>query len=296
MGFGELLLLAVGLSMDAFAVSICKGLSMKKADLRAQAICGVWFGGFQALMPLIGFFLGTLFAEAIEAFDHWVAFALLGIIGINMLKEAFSKGDCCEEADADLSVKTMLVMAIATSIDALAVGISLAMAGNVNIFTAVLLIGVITLTLSAIGVKVGNVFGCRFQKKAQLCGGCILVLLGVKILLEHLGSWDDTANGPEAAAVRDADGTEPAVHLGQFPASRLRFRGDQPVGQGSAQHAVSQHGTCPPGQRPAEKGGALHGVQYTGRQSWLAVWYAVHKERNIHSASPAGWMCGGLCG
>ena len=189
MGSGGLLLLAVGLSMDAFAVSICKGLSMKKATLKAQATCGVWFGGFQALMPLIGFFLGALFAEAIEAFDHWVAFALLAIIGINMLKEAFSKEE--EEKDggenADLSPKTMLVMAIATSIDALAVGISLAMVGNVNIFMAVLLIGVITFAMSAMGVKIGNVFGSRYEKKAQAAGGIILIFLGAKILLEHLG-------------------------------------------------------------------------------------------------------------
>lgn len=188
MGFVELLLLAVGLSMDAFAVSICKGLSMKKASLGAGAICGAWFGGFQALMPLVGFFLGTLFAGAIEAFDHWVAFGLLAIIGINMLKEAFSCGcDCENQPDADLSVKTMFVMAVATSIDALAVGISLAMAGNVNIWFAIALIGVITFVMSAMGVKIGNVFGSRFEKKAQIAGGVILVLLGCKILLEHMG-------------------------------------------------------------------------------------------------------------
>ena len=187
MGFVELLLLAVGLSMDAFAVSICKGLSMKKAGLREGAICGIWFGGFQALMPVIGFLLGSLFAEAIEAFDHWVAFGLLAIIGINMLKEAFGKCDCEEEHDADLSFKTMLVMAIATSIDAMAVGISLAMAGDVNIVTAVLLIGVITFAMCAAGVKIGNIFGSRFEKKAQVAGGVILILLGIKILLEHLG-------------------------------------------------------------------------------------------------------------
>ena len=190
MGIIEMLMLAVGLSMDAFAVSICKGLCMKKATLRSQAICGAWFGGFQGLMPLIGFFLGTLFAEAIQAFDHWVAFALLGLIGINMLKEAFSKEsvDSCDvSGEADLSVKTMFVMAVATSIDALAVGISLAMAGNVNIWLAVTLIGVTTFILSAIGVKVGNVFGSRYEKKAQFCGGAILILLGLKILLEHLG-------------------------------------------------------------------------------------------------------------
>ena len=187
MGFLELFLLAVGLSMDAFAVSICKGLSMSKATIRHGAICGAWFGGFQALMPLIGFFLGTLFADAIVAFDHWVAFGLLAIIGINMLKEAFSKEDDCENCGCDLSFKTMLVMAIATSIDALAVGISLAMAGDVNIWVAILLIGVTTFTLSAVGVKIGNVFGSRFEQKAQIAGGAILILLGLKILLEHLG-------------------------------------------------------------------------------------------------------------
>ena len=188
MGLGELLLLALGVSMDAFAVSICKGLAMKKAGLKEGLTCGVWFGGFQAIMPLIGFFLGTLFAEAIQAVDHWVAFILLGFIGVNMLKEAFDKDcDCCEEHNADLSVKTMFVMAVATSIDALAVGISLAMAGNVDIFTAVILIGLFTCGMSAVGVKIGNVFGRRFEKKAQLAGGLILILLGLKILLEHLG-------------------------------------------------------------------------------------------------------------
>ena len=194
MGFGELMLLAVGVSMDAFAVSICKGLAMKKATLKAGLTCGIWFGGFQALMPLIGFFLGTLFAEAIEEVDHWVAFVLLGIIGFNMLKEAFEKKDCCccEDADADLSPKTMLVMAVATSIDALAVGISLAMAGLSvwgidGIIAAVILIGLCTCAFSTAGVKIGNIFGGRFEKKAQIAGGVILILLGTKILLEHLG-------------------------------------------------------------------------------------------------------------
>ena len=187
MGFLELFILAVGLSMDAFAVSICKGLSMQKATLREGCICGAWFGGFQALMPVIGYFLGTLFADAIKAFDHWVAFGLLVLIGVNMLKEAFSKCDCCEEHDADLSFKKMFVMAVATSIDALAVGISLAMAGNVNIWLAVALIGVVTFILCAAGVKIGNIFGSRYEKKAQIAGGVILVLLGAKILLEHLG-------------------------------------------------------------------------------------------------------------
>ena len=188
MGIGELLLLAVGLSMDAFAVSVCKGLALRKVTLRAELTCGLWFGGFQALMPLIGFFLGTLFAAAIQAVDHWIAFGLLAIIGVNMLKEAAShEEECCCENGADLSVKVMFVMAVATSIDALAVGISLAMVGNVNIFYAVSLIGICTCLLSMLGVKIGNVFGSRFESKAEIAGGIILILLGVKILLEHLG-------------------------------------------------------------------------------------------------------------
>ena len=190
MGIGELFLLAVGLSMDAFAVSVCKGLAMKKATLKAEATCGLWFGGFQMLMPVTGFFLGSLFAEAIEAFDHWVAFGLLVIIGINMLKEALEKEDESgddPEKDADLSVRTMFLMAVATSIDALAVGISLAMVGSVNIWLAAAFIGICTCLLSALGVKIGNVFGSRYEKKAEVVGGVILIFLGVKILLEHLG-------------------------------------------------------------------------------------------------------------
>ena len=186
MGIVELFLLAVGVSMDAFAVAICKGLAMKKATLKAGAVVGGWFGGFQALMPLIGFFLGSMFATAIGAVDHWVAFGLLAVIGGSMLKESFEKGCDCEDHNADLSFKTMFVMAVATSIDALAVGISLAMSGNVNIWIAISLIGVTTFAFSAVGVKLGNVFGCRFEKKAQLAGGIILILLGVKIVLEHL--------------------------------------------------------------------------------------------------------------
>ena len=187
MGIAELLILAVGLSMDAMAVSICKGLAMKKATVRAGVTCGLWFGGFQALMPLIGFSLGALFADAIEAFDHWVAFGLLVIIGVNMLKEALEKGEACAANSADFGVKTMFVMAVATSIDALAVGVSLAMAGIDNIFLAVGLIGLMTFLLSALGVKLGSVFGSRYEKKAQIAGGIILICLGVKILLEHLG-------------------------------------------------------------------------------------------------------------
>ena len=190
MSFIELFVLAIGLSMDAFAVSICKGLSVKKTDLGSMAKCGLWFGGFQALMPLIGFALGSLFASAIQSVDHWVAFALLAFIGANMLKEAFGgedECDCASDKNADFSVKTMFTMAVATSIDAMAVGISLAMAGNVNIWIAILLIGVVTCLLSALGVKLGGVFGARFEKKAQIAGGAILILLGLKILLEHLG-------------------------------------------------------------------------------------------------------------
>ena len=188
MGIGELFLLAVGLSMDAFAVSVCKGLAMKKATLKAEATCGLWFGGFQMLMPVTGFFLGSLFAEAIEAFDHWVAFGLLVIIGINMLKEVLEKEDESgddPEKDADLSVKTMFLMAVATSIDALAVGISLAMVGSVNIWLAAAFIGICTCLLSALGVKIGNVFGSRYEKKAELAGGIILILIGIKIFVEH---------------------------------------------------------------------------------------------------------------
>ena len=187
MGLGALIFLALGLSMDAFAVSICKGLAMKKTTIKHSFTCGIWFGGFQALMPLVGFFLGSLFAEAIVAVDHWIAFILLSIIGINMLREAFDKEEECGCNEADLSVKTMFVMAVATSIDALAVGITLALTGNVNIFLAVALIGIVTFVMACAGVKIGNIFGSRFEKKAQFVGGAILILLGLKILLEHTG-------------------------------------------------------------------------------------------------------------
>lgn len=188
MGFWELFLLAIGLSMDAFAVSLCKGLSVEKVKLKNMIACGGWFGGFQALMPLIGFFIGSLFAEYIVSFDHWVAFILLALIGGNMIKEAFSKcEECGDEKDADFSFKTMLVMAIATSIDALAIGVSLSMAGGVDIWLSIALIGVVTFILSALGVRLGAVFGAKYKKKAELLGGVILVILGLKILLEHLG-------------------------------------------------------------------------------------------------------------
>ena len=188
MGFWELFLLAIGLSMDAFAVSLCKGLSVEKVKLKNMLSCGIWFGGFQALMPLIGFFIGSLFAEYIVAIDHWVAFVLLAFIGANMLKEAFSKcEDCNSEKDSDFSIKTMFIMAVATSIDALAIGVSLSMAGDVDIWLSIALIGVVTFILSALGVRLGAVFGAKYKKKAELLGGVILIVLGLKILLEHLG-------------------------------------------------------------------------------------------------------------
>lgn len=188
MGVVELLILAVGLSMDAFAVSVCKGLAMKKAGAKELCIVGCWFGGFQALMPLIGYLLGTAFEQYITSFDHWIAFALLTLIGANMLREAFSK-DEEESAGASLSFGTMLVLALATSIDALAVGITLTfLAESIGyLIFAVLSIGIITFILSAIGVRVGNLFGVKYKKGAVISGGVILILLGVKILLEHLG-------------------------------------------------------------------------------------------------------------
>lgn len=189
MAIWELVTLAVGLAMDAFAVSVCKGLSMKKASLKQGVICGAWFGAFQALMPFLGYLLGSLFAEAINSFDHWVAFALLCLIGINMLKEAFSGCEECQsEKNADLSVKTMFVMAVATSIDALAVGVSpLGTQEGTNIVLAISLIGVITFVMCVLGVKIGNLFGSRYEKGAQIAGGSILIVLGLKILLDGLG-------------------------------------------------------------------------------------------------------------
>ena len=180
-----LFLLAVGLSMDAFAVAVCKGLAMPRVSAKNCLIVGGWFGGFQALMPAIGYLLGSRFASYITSVDHWIAFLLLAIIGGNMIREAFSKEE--EECtDPHLDVKTMFLMAVATSIDALAVGITFAFL-DVNIVAAVLFIGCITVTLSIVGVKVGNVFGSRYEKKAELAGGIILIFLGLKILLEHLG-------------------------------------------------------------------------------------------------------------
>jgi len=172
--------------MDAFAVAVCKGLSVYKLKVRHIALTGLWFGGFQGLMPLIGYFLGSTFEKYITPFDHWVAFVLLGIIGINMVKESF-ENDAQNESDASFSVKTMFIMAVATSIDALAVGITFALLPDVNITAAVLFIGVITFVLSCAGIKIGNVFGSKFKSKAEFSGGVILVLMGGKILFEHLG-------------------------------------------------------------------------------------------------------------
>ena len=178
-----LLTLAVGLAMDAFAVSICKGLAMREKVLKKGIIVGLWFGGFQALMPTIGFFLGTQFKDQITSIDHWIAFVLLGLIGINMVKEALSNDE--EQADDSIAVKEMFMLAVATSIDALAVGITFAFL-NVHIVSAASMIGVCTFLISFVGVKIGNIFGTKYKSKSELAGGIILILLGFKILFEHL--------------------------------------------------------------------------------------------------------------
>jgi len=184
MGIVELLVLAVGLSMDAFAVAVCKGLALKKVSAPQMALVGLWFGGFQALMPIVGYFVGVQFKDAITSIDHWIAFVLLAVIGGNMIREAFSGEE--EPADASLTFQKMLPLAVATSIDALAVGVSFAFL-SVHIGMAASFIGAVTFALSAAGVKVGSLFGAKYKSKAELCGGVILILLGIKILLEHLG-------------------------------------------------------------------------------------------------------------
>lgn len=184
MGILELFILAVGLSMDAFAVAVCKGLALPKITAKNAMTVGLWFGVFQALMPLAGYFLGVQFKEYITAFDHWIAFALLFLIGGKMIKEALSKEE--EKADASLSCKSMFVLAVATSIDALAMGITFAFL-DVQIVPAVTFIGLVTFLLSVAGVKIGNIFGIKYKSKAEFTGGIILILLGMKILLEHLG-------------------------------------------------------------------------------------------------------------
>jgi Predicted membrane protein len=183
MGLWELFLIAIGLSMDAFAVSICKGLSIEKVRFKHAVIAGAYFGGFQMAMPLLGYLLGTRFRRFITEYDHWIAFVLLVIIGINMIKES---RECKAESNDSFDFKTMLPLAIATSIDALAVGVTFAFL-KVQIVPAVSFIGIITFILSGVGIKVGNVFGSKFRSKAELFGGIVLILIGSKILIEHLG-------------------------------------------------------------------------------------------------------------
>ena len=187
MGIVELILLAVSLSMDAFAVSVCKGLSLHKPVLRHYLIVGVWFGGFQALMPSLGYLLGSAFAGIMERYSAWIAFALLVVIGANMIRESLSGGE--KDADASLTPGVMLLLAVATSIDAFAVGVTFAALSQANVFACVLFIGCVTFGISAGGLKIGSVFGTRYQKHAQLAGGIVLILLGVKILLERFGLW-----------------------------------------------------------------------------------------------------------
>lgn len=189
MSLPELFILAVGLSMDAFAVSICKGLSVPKAGIQESGIAGLYFGGFQALMPLLGFVLGVQFKEYITSIDHWIAFVLLGIIGINMIREAKVSEESCEvcpQGQGPFSFQAMLPLAIATSIDALAVGVTLAFL-QVKILPAITFIGVTTFVISGAGIRIGNLFGSHWKSKAELAGGIILICMGIKILLEHLG-------------------------------------------------------------------------------------------------------------
>lgn len=183
MGIFELFVLAVGLSMDAFAVSICKGLSLGKINKKHMCIAGAWFGGFQALMPFIGYLLGSIFADKITKYDHWIAFVLLGFIGGNMVRESLG-GE--ENVDGSMDIKSMFLLAIATSIDALAVGVTFAFL-EVSIVPAISFIGAVTFLFSAAGIKIGSVFGIKYHAKAELCGGIVLVLIGLKILLEGLG-------------------------------------------------------------------------------------------------------------
>lgn len=179
----ELFVLAIGLSMDAFAVSICKGLSLGKIEVKHMCIAGAWFGGFQALMPLAGYFLGSFFADMITHYAHYIAFALLLFLGGKMVKEAFGKE---EELDSSMTFGSMLLLAVATSIDALAVGVTFAFL-KVAIIPAVSFIGIVTFIFSAVGVKIGSMFGMKYKSKAEICGGVILILIGIKILLDGLG-------------------------------------------------------------------------------------------------------------
>lgn len=183
MGIWELLIIAVGLSMDAFAVAACKGLSMQKMNYKHAAVTGCFFGGFQAVMPLAGYLLGSQFQDYITPIDHWIVFILLSIIGFNMIRE--SRNERCENVGNSFRLKNMMVLSLATSIDALAIGVTFAFL-QVNIIPAISMIGIITFAVSFIGVKIGNVFGTRFKSRAELAGGIILIAMGIKILYEHL--------------------------------------------------------------------------------------------------------------
>ena len=178
----EILLIGIGLSMDAFAVSVCKGLSVKKLSIKNILLCGVWFGVFQALMPFIGYCLGSTLSGLVNSIDHWIAFILLAFIGINMIKESFEE----EKQNDDFSWKTMLMLAIATAIDALAVGVTFSFE-SINIFMAISIIGLTTFIIASAGVYIGHVFGNKYEQKAQITGGIILILIGIKILIEGLG-------------------------------------------------------------------------------------------------------------
>ena len=182
MSLWELLVIAVGLSMDAFAVSICKGLSVQKVKPKHYLIVGAYFGGFQALMPLLGYLLGVRFEAMVANVDHWIAFVLLGLIGANMVRESRAEE---EKLDDSFTVPTMLLLAIATSIDALAIGVTFAFLG-VNIIEAIILIGITTGIISGVGLKIGNVFGSRYKARAEMAGGIVLILMGIKILVQHL--------------------------------------------------------------------------------------------------------------
>ncbi|MBE5929177.1 MAG: manganese efflux pump [Lachnospiraceae bacterium] len=200
MGIIELIVLAVGLAMDAFAVSVCKGLAMKQISFKNASVCGVWFGFFQGIMPLIGYLAGISFSTYIVKYDHWIAFALLAAIGINMIREVFSEEsgcEFCESVDSSLGFKVMLMMAIATSIDALAVGITFvcvpvsiftSFGTHINTVAASLIIGTITFVISSVGVYIGGIVGLKYKKKAEIFGGIVLLILGIKILVEHLAS------------------------------------------------------------------------------------------------------------
>lgn len=185
MGIMELLLIAIGLAMDAFAVSVGKGITLKRVRLSHALTAGVWFGGFQALMPIAGFFLATSFADYVVSIDHWIAFGLLTLIGVNMIRETIWGEE--ESHDNNFGFRTMLLMAVATSIDAMAVGISMAFLG-VNIWTSAAVIGIVTLLLSAAGTYLGHIFGSRLGSKAGILGGIILIAIGIKIVIEHLGA------------------------------------------------------------------------------------------------------------